>query len=121
MKSSILIVEDEVLIREMLKEIFLPEFGEVYTADNGESGLRQYMKHKPSLVITDIKMKKMDGLTMIERIQEINLDQRFIVITAYSDEDHLLRVNELKISHYLIKPIDCRVLLEMSRELVQHA
>ncbi|MCF7919377.1 MAG: response regulator [Candidatus Cloacimonetes bacterium] len=120
MGNRILIVEDEVLIREMLKEIFLAIFPEVYTADNGESGLLQYNRIHPDLVITDIKMRKMDGLTMIDKIKEINETQKFIVITAYSDEEHQRRVRKQGIDHLLVKPIDCRNLIDISKNLLKN-
>jgi YesN/AraC family two-component response regulator len=121
MKERILIVEDEVLIREMLKEIFFPIFQNVYTAENGESGLKLFNEIDPDLIITDIKMKKMDGLTMINEIQKIKDIQKFIVITAYSDDEHLQKVRSLGIESILIKPIDCSNLIELIREMLSNA
>ena len=121
MKRSILIVEDETLIREMLKDVFMSIYQNVYTADCGISGLEVYKEKKPDLVITDIKMKKMDGLTMREKIKEIDEMQNFIVITAYSDEEHLQRTKDLGISNLLIKPIDLKNLIALTRDLLNYA
>lgn len=121
MGKKILIVEDEALIREMLREIFESVFEHVYTADNGIHGIDQFKKESPDLIITDIKMRKMDGLTMIDRIQSEKMDQSFIIITAYSDEEHLKKAADLGIKHLLIKPIDCRQLIKLSRELLNNA
>jgi YesN/AraC family two-component response regulator len=119
--NSILIVEDEALIREMLREVFVSIYQNVYSADCGESGLAVYKEHTPDLVITDIKMKKMDGLTMIGKIQEIEKKQKFIVITAYSDEEHLQRAKDLGIVNLLIKPIDLRNLIKLTRDMLNYA
>lgn len=119
--KKVLIVEDEVLIREMLKEIFLSTFSNVLTASNGEQGLQIYRNELPDLVITDIKMKKMNGLTMIDEIQKINKKQNIVIITAYSDESHVKKAQDQKIKHFLVKPIDCNHLIKLSRKLLSDA
>ncbi|MDP8220325.1 MAG: response regulator [Candidatus Stygibacter frigidus] len=116
---KILIVEDEVLIREMLKEIFMSKFSAVYTAGNGLQGIERYNEFSPDLIITDIKMKKMDGLTMIDKIQQEDPDQKFIIITAYSDEHHLRTAKALGIEDVLVKPIDSRELMMKAIERLQ--
>ena len=121
MEKKILIVEDETLIREMLKEVFLSIYQNVYTAENGEKGLALYQEVLPDLVITDIKMRIMDGLTMIEKIKQIDDHQNFIVITAYSDKEHLKRARNLGITNLLIKPIDLKDLITLSWEMLNYA
>lgn len=116
--KKILIVEDEVLIREMLKEIFLTEFEEVLTAGNGIQGIERFSRYQPDLIITDIKMRKMDGLTMIESIQKHKPAQKFIIITAYSDEHHQKEAARLGVSNLFIKPVDSRELIEKAKELL---
>jgi len=116
---KVLIVEDEVLIKEMLKEIFMSEFSEVFTACNGLQGIERYHEFAPDLIITDIKMKKMDGLTMIERIQQEDPTQKFIIITAYSDEYHLKTSKLLGVKDVLVKPIDSRELMTKAIEILQ--
>jgi YesN/AraC family two-component response regulator len=119
LKKKVLIVEDEVLIREMLKEIFMSVFENVYTAGNGLQGISRYEEFTPDLIITDIKMRKMDGLTMIETIQHTDPDQKFIIITAYSDEHHLKTAKLLGIKDVMIKPVDSRELIERAKEMLQ--
>ncbi len=119
MKKKILIVEDEVLIREMLKEIFQTVFAEVFTAGNGIQGIERFQEHSPDLIITDIKMRKMDGLTMIEEIQQIQPDQKFIIITAYSDEQHIKTAQRLGILDFFIKPVDSRELINKAIQILQ--
>lgn len=117
--KKILIVEDEVLIREMLKEIFFSEFKFVYTAGNGIQGIEQFNLHHPDLIITDIKMRKMDGLTMIEKIQKLDAQQKFIIITAYSDEHHLKIAGRLGIKEIFVKPVDSRELIDKVIKMVK--
>jgi YesN/AraC family two-component response regulator len=119
MNKKILIVEDEVLIREMLKEIFLTTFCTVYTAAHGLQGIERFQEHQPDLIITDIKMKKMDGLEMIENIQREKPDQKFIIITAYSDNHHLNTAKILGVNDLFIKPIDGRELIKRALKLLK--
>jgi two-component system, response regulator YesN len=118
MKKKILIVEDEVLIREMLREIMLTEFDEVYVAGNGEKGIESVIKTEPDLVITDIKMPVMDGLTMIRKIKAFRPGQEFIILSAYSDEYHLSTASELGVKDFLTKPIDSHELIKRALALL---
>ncbi len=107
------------MIREMLREIFLTVFEEVFTAGNGIQGIDRFSECCPDLIITDIKMKKMDGLTMIERIQQLKPDQNFIIITAYSDEQHIKTAQLLGVKNFFIKPVDSRELINKAIQLLE--
>ncbi len=110
---SILLVEDEETIREELG-FFLRHLapGGVYVASDGEAGLELYRKHRPDIVITDLEMPQRNGMEMIEEIRRIDPGQPVIVTTAHSDSRFLLRAIELRIDHYLLKPIDLSILEE---------
>lgn len=101
---SILYVEDEQEIQELFAESFQIKFAEVYLANNGKEGLEKFIQHSPDLIITDLKMPVMDGLTMIEKIREINETIPIIVITAYSDLENLKRALELDVDRFIQKP-----------------
>ena len=110
---SILLVEDEETIREELGFFlrYLAPEG-VYVASDGEAGLELYRKHRPDIVITDLEMPQQNGMEMIEEIRRIDPGQPVIVTTAHSDSRFLLRAIELRIDHYLLKPIDLSILEE---------
>src|SRR5512140_3508136 len=85
---SILIVEDDRVICEMLGKVTQRKFRDVtiYLAENGRIGVDLFKEHTPELVITDINMPVMDGIEMAGEIKSIKAHARFIVMTAYSDK-----------------------------------
>lgn len=70
----ILVVEDEVKIRESLVNVLSSRYSKVIGAQNGDEGLKKFKKFKPDLIITDIAMPIMDGLDMAKEIKEIAND-----------------------------------------------
>lgn len=104
----IVVVEDAAPIREGLGKI-LKKLGSEYelagTAENGSKGLEMIEELKPDLVIMDIKMPDMDGLTMLKKLRERKNKCKAIVLTAYSDFDYAKQAIELGIENYLLKPI----------------
>ncbi|ADV46868.1 GGDEF domain-containing response regulator [Nitratifractor salsuginis] len=115
---KILFVEDEEGIREELG-YYLRHVasGGVLTAENGEEGLKLYREHQPDIVITDLEMPGMHGSQMIRQIKEINPSQAIIVTTAHSDTRFLMKAIELKVDHYLLKPINLELLEDKIRQI----
>lgn len=101
---TILYVEDEMMISEEVSFFFKKYVKDFYVANNGEEGLTLFKKVKPDILITDIQMPKMNGLDMIKRIGDTSVP--IIITTAYSDIDYFLKAIELKISKFVIKPIN---------------
>ena len=111
---SILYVEDEVNVREFTKNVLVTLLKNVYVASNGEDGLKIFEENENNidLVISDINMPKMDGLSMSYSIKKMNNDIPIIITSAYNDTDFLKKSIEIGISTYAIKPIDLYQLIE---------
>lgn len=109
---NLLYVEDDEFIRARLGELFSNFFCNVIMCKDGKEGVDSYLQNKIDLVITDINMPIMDGLSMSRFIKEHNKDAFIIVTTAHSDTDYLLEAIELGINGYLIKPIDTHKLID---------
>ncbi len=102
---KILYVEDEKDAREQLSEI-LQMFGAVVVeGQNGEEGLMLFGSEHPDMVITDINMPVMDGISMSKAIRELNKHIPILMTTAFSETDYLVRSIETGVNGYLIKPI----------------
>ena len=108
---SVLYVEDEVQIREEVEFFLKKVVKNLYCAKNGEEGLELYKKNNPDLVITDIRMPVMDGISMSKEIKKINAESKIIVITAFSESEYLYECIKLNISNYLTKPLDLQLLM----------
>jgi len=104
-KSSILLAEDDINIRESFKKVLLLYVDTVYEAANGEEAYELYATHKPDILITDIKMPKKNGLELIKEIRQSNKNIPIVVTSAYADQDFLLESIKLSLVEYLIKPI----------------
>jgi len=107
-----LYAEDEETIRNAYLHFLSHYFETVIGACDGEEALELYRKHKPDLVIADIVMPKLDGLSLIETIRRHDDTTRSILLTAYSDQARLLKATELNITKYLIKPVRKQALKE---------
>lgn len=105
---SLLYVEDDTLVCQAISRILARAFptATVYTAENGQMGLALFEEHTPGIVITDINMPYMDGIEMAREIKAIRPDTRFIVVTGYSDKNHLERFSAIGFVEYIIKPLN---------------
>ena len=100
----IVIAEDEAIIRLDLKEMLEEEGLEVVgEASDGEAAIRLARESSPDLVIMDIKMPGMDGLTAAERIAEEGLGA-VLILTAFSQKDLVQRAADAGAMGYLVKP-----------------
>lgn len=104
---SILIVEDDRVICQMLATVIQRKFHEipVYLAENGKTGVDLFKEHQPEIVITDINMPVMDGFEMAAEVKSLNAAAKIIVMTAYSDKVYLEKFSEIGFNEYLLKPI----------------
>jgi diguanylate cyclase (GGDEF)-like protein len=113
-KLSVLIVEDEELIRSQLEHYFERFFSSVTIAVDGEDGLRKFRESGPfDIVISDIRMPNLDGVEMMRIIKEAHPDQKFIIASAHSDSSYFLDLIEMGVFHYIIKPINYTQLMEV--------
>ena len=103
--ERILVVEDDEGIRDLLQET-LPRWGyEPVFAVNGQVGLETFRSQDFSVILTDIRMPVMDGLTMLKAIKEENPRVSIIVITGYPSVDSAVESLEQGADYYLVKPI----------------
>ncbi|MCR5290268.1 MAG: response regulator [Treponema sp.] len=105
----VLIVEDEEIIRNgLLYTIDWLALNAVVvgSAASGKEGLQKIKELKPELVLTDIRMPEMDGLSMIRQAQTDGCSFIPVVLTSYSDFEYARQAIELHVFDYLLKPVD---------------
>ena len=115
---KVLIVEDETFIRKGLIGTFdWTAFKCVIVGEgeNGLDGLEKIKKLKPDLVITDIRMPKMNGIEMIKKAKE-STDFETFFLTSYDDFSYAKEAIDLRIQEYILKPIDEEKLVEALRK-----
>lgn len=105
MKMKLLLVDDEPGIRKVLG-ISLDDAGyEVLTAQNGEEALGLFHRHKPAIVLTDIKMPGMDGIQLLERLKAESPDTEVIMLTGHGDMELAIKSLKLEATDFVTKPI----------------
>lgn len=109
---TVLYVEDNPDVREQLTLFLQRRFGRVLAAEDGAAGLQAFSRGRPEpdLVITDVQMPTMDGLTLTGYIRELNSDVPVLVTTAHEETDSLLKAIEVGVDEFIVKPVDTRQL-----------
>jgi len=102
----VLFVEDDLDLQHTMSLYLQKLFAKVVTANNGKEGLDTFLRENFDLVITDISMPLLDGLSMIEKIREEEPTQPIIVMSAHSEEKLLLRAIKDSVDGYVVKPFD---------------
>lgn len=106
---KLLIVDDEELTRTGLIKALNWEFlgiHEIYQADDGVNGLATALEVKPDIVLCDVRMPRMDGITMLERIEAQCPDIAAIFMSGYSDKEYFKAAIKLQAVSYIEKPIE---------------
>lgn len=110
-KFSILYIEDDEGVRKINLRILNRLFDSVYEASDGKIGYELYLERKPHIIITDIKMPRLDGISLAKKIRQNDKKTKIIITTAFSDSKYLLEAVELNLERYLVKPLTKRNLL----------
>ena len=110
MEKTILLVDDEPDIRDVLS-LSLSDLGyQVYEAENGDEALRIFRDVQPLMVMTDIKMPGMDGIELLQKVKHENPDTEVIMITGHGDMDLAIRSLKCEATDFITKPINVDVL-----------
>ncbi len=106
--KRILVCEDEVLIRKGICKIVesVCQDAQIQECDNGMEGYKAIAMWEPHVVITDIRMPVMDGLTMIEKAQDDGAQCSYVIISAYRDFEYARTAIRCGVREYLLKPLN---------------
>ena len=119
--TRVLLVEDEDVARKTLSFYLNTIFDEVVVACDGEEASqifkRDFDENKNfDLVLTDLKMPNKDGISMIDDIRNLVPNQRFIIVSAHKNEDDLLKLINLRVLGYFVKPLNIDNMMEMLKK-----
>lgn len=118
MKKNILIVEDEIRIREIVKDFFEMKDFKVYEAEDGKTAVEIFENNEIDLVILDIMLPEVDGWSVCGRLRKKS-SVPIIIVTARSEEDDKLLGYELGADDYMTKPFSPKVLVAKSEMLLK--
>lgn len=104
MKFSILVVDDEPVARQSLTDILKLEGYIVTSAPNGQAAVEYIRVHPVDLLIVDLKMPGMDGLEVVQVVNQISPETEVILLTAFGSTETAIQALRLRIHDYLLKP-----------------
>ena len=117
---TLLIVEDNDFERESLKKCINWEMmgiQKILIASNGHEGSEIIIKHKPDIVMTDIRMPQMDGLEMMEKVKKHDSQAKFVICSAFEDFHYVKQAMQIGATNYLLKPINQKELIQTIRDI----
>ncbi|WP_226667765.1 response regulator transcription factor [Metabacillus litoralis] len=106
---NVLIIDDEPMIREGLRTLIPWEdlgYQVIDTAKDGQEGLEKYKKYEIHLILADIRMPRMDGITLIETIRKDDDSVQFLVLSGYADFSYAQKAIRQNVTGYLLKPVE---------------
>ncbi len=120
MPVKILSVDDSKTIRMIVKRTFNPYDAVVLEASNGEEGLAAATAEKPDLIILDITMPVMDGVTMLTKLKESAELKNIpvIMLTAESGRENVAYIAKLGVRDYLVKPFQDAQLIDKVQRVI---
>ena len=118
MGKTILIVEDETVLRESLAELLTDEGYDVIAVGDGKAAHELVLQRSVDLVLTDVRMPEMDGLTLLGHLQKLIPDTPVLILTAYGTVENAVQAMRMGARDYLLKPVQFEdLLLKVARAL----
>ena len=112
-KPSILVVDDELLIRDLLYDFFTSQGWDISVAEDGERALEITKAREFDLVLTDIKMPHMDGLDLTSQLKQANPGLPVVLMTGFPSVDTAVAALRQKVDDYIIKPFNINQLYKL--------
>lgn len=118
-RYSILVAEDDPLVRSLLQRVLGSGGWEVITASNGMEAVETWKQHPElKLAILDVRMPKMNGYEAYQEIRRISPQAQFLLISGYADQDIEAQIMRAERVQYIAKPFDSQTLLTTVRTLL---
>ncbi len=119
MECKVLLVEDDDIQRELLKEILSEAGFKVLTSSTAEGALSLLSRENPGVVVTDVRLPGMDGITFLRKVKSEFPETEVIVITAFSSVEDAVSAIKSGAFHYVTKPFDPSVLINLIEKACQ--
>lgn len=118
--KKILVIDDDIQIRNALNTLLSRNKYSVITASTGKEGLVQAKKNHPDLILSDIMMPEMDGLEMLQELKKMDPDLPVILMTGFSSIEGAIKAIRYGADEYLIKPLDHVDVLHLIKKAQKH-
>jgi DNA-binding response OmpR family regulator len=102
---KLLIVDDEMDIREFARNFFRKRNIDVITAKGGDEALQIIEKERPDLILLDVRMEEMTGVEVLQKLRAKNNNTKVIMVTGVEDEDVITQARRWGVKEYIHKPL----------------
>jgi DNA-binding NtrC family response regulator len=120
-KRKILIVEDEAVVRESVRDWLIEDGYDVDVAENGDEALEKIKKEEFGVIVLDLKLPGIDGLQVFEHAKELKPETKGVIITAYPSKETQEKAKRLGLLDYLSKPFKVEDLEKLITEALGEA
>lgn len=117
-EAWILVVDDEPIARENLRHVLMRQGYKVETAENGQDALKKVRRFEFDIIVTDLKMDRMDGLQLLDKAKQVSPSTQIVIVTGFATVDTAVRAMKTGAAHYLTKPIDLEELRKTVRDIL---
>lgn len=118
MSKTVLVVEDEPKIAQMISDNFKINDYNTIIANDGREGLKSFETYNPDLIILDVMMPEIDGFSVLRRIRKKS-NVPIIMVTARCEDEDMLMGYELKVDDYVTKPFNIDILIAKAKVLLE--
>lgn len=119
MSKRILIVDDAAFMRMMIKDILSKNGYEVVgEAENGAKAIEKYKELSPDLVVMDITMPEVDGITAVKEIKKINGDSKIIMCSAMGQQAMVIESIQAGAKDFIVKPFQAERVIEAIKKVI---
>jgi DNA-binding NtrC family response regulator len=101
--ATVLVIDDEDGIRNLLETLLSRKGYEVVLASNGQRGLELFRRKRPDVVVLDLKMPEMNGLTVLQQVRQLNPTQPVVILTGAGTAEAEQQVRALGVTEYVEK------------------
>lgn len=108
---SVLFVDDEEIVIDIMQDILPMLFKNSFYAKNGMEGIEQFKKYRPDIIITDLSMPQLDGISMLRIIKDFDEDIKIICLSGHNEKDQIEACRDLN-GEFIIKPISSNILYD---------
>jgi CheY-like chemotaxis protein len=117
--AKVLVIDDEQSIRDLLDRLLRRKGYDVVLAESGRKGLELFRRERPDVIVLDLKMPEMDGLTVLRQIRSLNRSQPVIVLTGSRTAEMEQQVRALGVTEYIAKGFSLHLLGDALKRLLK--
>ncbi len=120
-RRNIVVIDDELLIRDLLYDFFSEKDWGVSVHDTGETALEAIKTKKYDIVLVDLKIPEIDGITIARKIKAIAPGLPVVIMTAFPSVETAIDALHLKLEDYIVKPFNINKLYKTLDEIIEKA